>query len=1571
MSNHSYFTGAGSTMHQQQQQQLSLMQQQQLRLSQLHQQQQQHSQNLVAVGVAATAISIPRTVLASQHLPLQQQHHQQQPYITSQLGSIGMSDAAQSLASPPYDSNKNIGNSNISYFNNNAKPTATTTTAAAAAAATATTLMATSTSTAANWDTTGLLTSQQHTTVISPNNNVSAHTTNIITKTEESPMALSIGPDGSLVTTVPRWNSTFDLDTTSPLPVISTNRQQQQQQQQQQAAKSSVNNNAMLRAIPGFTQQQQHQGHGHSSMIVRPPQRQILAQQLNHQGPLMQESSNQLLKSTQQQTFPQQQQQQQQQDLFANDYLFDAPSPVPTMSPLDLSIAVVPAQQHQHQHPQPQQFNSSPSPLHIPEYVQQQSCSPDMPIKTSPVENPLIWAPWSEPTAHTEEQAVYSTPALTHTSFDENSRDEVEFTGIKHLKVFTSSKKDDDGEFRKGQQFYLNIHLTEEDQERYRYLRIPNENIVLPCRADPNGRITLNGSNKRSAEVMSMPTSAQEEDVLSMKLTTYLEPEHRPVLPCGRCKDKTPEILRFHPGVNGKPMIDENGMVQLRNGQIKLIASAWCASTSHHRGPGTKFSFEIELTSMMGGNPNHVGPLVIYHGRSDEVEIYASHGRDKGSRSMSKHAEKTSKSQSPSLHESGSAAGGGPPSPAKTSSPPGSPQNHYSNNTNGYDTGPVKKRRDEHHPPPMTPPPLDGDVTPSVRQPPMIKSLAPQKGPICQENHVIIIGQNFVRGMTPMFGRDHAKVIDINPFYIECTTPRYPRPETVRLWIHHNGQFLPSEKTYEFTNEQAQLELEQMLRTMIQQQENGTTMGGGLGDGFGGNAAGSNSTNNNSNSNSNGSHSNPTYFTLLARVPEFPSSVDISGQSQLNGSTMLHNSVLLGYRAGVDILVEEGIELDIEDDSGLTALDYAIHTNNVEITSALLYAGSIVSYERLDRLPLRPTAAMTALLKEICGVDLSTVASSTAQDVTVPQVETEVEGLSAVEGSQQGDDGVPEDMGATDSIEDVHVETFTIPTSAAATTTVSGINTNATATASTTTITTTTTLTPPETATHRVISEAIAEEVEPVEENDDAIAPTSSFSDSSPPPADPTVSPSFDSSAPVLSSSKSNLFAISTIKSSSFRSILPDRRNRPSSLASVSTRSTGMISHAGTMSTMAPSATSSMQSRSTMLSGMSGSSSMGTGGRLMNSTKAGGLENVWQCAKKGNLSLVKYHLDKEPGLINTPWKFDGRSILSSACASSQPYELIEYLVNQRGAQVHCADSFYKRTPLHVLCEEGGLLNTQDDTWRLLMMNVISAQELEANERDVLQAMRFLLDRGAQVDAKNHWKETSLMRLMAGRDCLLMVQELYSRGADTRVKSSKDVYPHGTALAYAAFFGRIKSLQWMLENDLFINDEQNIKDAIRWASKALKNDSPSSSSSSSSLSAQHQQELQHATAAQTASVAKRKEERKQMVLRLLESWTGEAGQTKRKALAKAIVAEQADGWYRRISGIIGDDKPGSGDHHRDNNDDGDDDVIRMPYEMKPLWKEVSNIAETLASSPDHVSSPSSRKWNMRTILRKNT
>ncbi|KAG0024735.1 hypothetical protein BGZ80_008893 [Entomortierella chlamydospora] len=1096
----------------------------------------------------------------------------------------------------------------------------------------------------------------------------------------DNPMSMQLGPDGSLL--APRWD-TYGLNNLPPV----------------QIAPRAKNITVIPRTAIEYASQQ-HSSMGLPRQVYLQPQQQ---QQQNGLPLAPQEAAQQ----------QQQQQQQRSQQGFVNNgqYLINSP-PGSTLPPSDM-VMFSSSQPNQH---------TSSSPVAASGYMQT-SCSPEMPIKASPVEQQLSWTSWEE--AISQQEDTYATPARTHTSFDEGSREEAESVGTKNLKVFTSSKKDDDGEFRKGQH---------------------------------TGRIGLNTSGKRSAQVMCMPTSVQEEDVLALKLTTFLEPEHRVVVPCGRCKDKTPEILRFHPGVNGKPMIDENGMVSLRNGHVKLIASAWCASTSHHRGPGTKFSFNVQLSSM---SRYQVEPILVYEGRSDEVEIYASHGRDKGTRIANKNLEKASKSHSPPLHEHGQNA---PPSPAKTtsSSPPSSP----STSTSQYESGPSKKRREET---PLTPPMVDSDM------PPTIKSLEPRKGPICRENHVIIIGSNFSPGMVPMFGQEFGTVIEVNPFYIECTTPIYPVTEIVSIWIQHNDNYLQTDKTYEFTDEQAQSDMEQLLRSIVQYEGQGGEAG--------------------------------SYLSLLERIASLPPSTDISGQIQSNGSTMLHNSVILRNPTGVEVLIEEGIELDIEDDSGLTALDYAIFTNNVEITKQLLEAGAMLSRDRLETLTLTPTSEMSSLLAVLCGVELTT------------QVAQEESSASHTEYNESS-------VGA-------------------------------------------------------LLQEIILEDTEPESSDFDESAST------------PTPTPRQERTT--------------------------NRRGpRPVSIATVSTQSTGMVSLAPTTSTMAVSVASSAQSRP----------GAPRGRRPINQS---GLENIWQCAKKGELALVKHHLQKEPSLINAPWSFDGRSVLSSACASSRPLELVEFLV-QRGAQVNSEDSFYKRTALHTLCEEGGL--SQDD-WTI----VIPQADQDAIEQDVLATMRFLLDNGALVNAKNHWKETPLMRLLRGRDCPLMVQELYSRGADSKLKSSKDVYPHGTALCYAAFHGRVNSLKWMIENDLLLNDESNIKDALKWANKG--------------------ESVSQGGAKQNATVVKKKEEHKAEAIRLLESWLGDNGATKRKALAREINTQSEEDWWRRMSGIVEDVQNKMEGEPSSATSTGNS---KIPPSMLEHWKEVQSLSESLSQSSDIPSSPGNRmKW----------
>ncbi|KAI8359524.1 hypothetical protein B0O80DRAFT_232883 [Mortierella sp. GBAus27b] len=269
--------------------------------------------------------------------------------------------------------------------------------------------------------------------------------------------------------------------------------------------------------------------------------------------------------------------------------------------------------------------------------------------------------------------------------------------------------------------------------------------------------------------------------------------------------------------------------------------------------------------------------------------------------------------------------------------------------------------------------------------------------------------------MMPMFGREHGNVIEINPFYIECTTPIYPHVETVPVWIYHNEVGTYSDKTYDFTNELAQSDLELLLRNVLPAGAEGMDAA--------------------------------TYMSMMGRLSNAPSSTDISGQSGSNGSTMLHNSVMLKYQNGVDILIEEGIELDVEDDAGLTgnyqatglllynqrrheneqslttptfsllALDYAIFVNNVEITEALLRAGSVPSYERLATLPLATTSEMSALLKDLCDMDLPV-----SEDSAVAQ-ESEsgaAQLTSAVEASpedeQVQDDAIDESLELADTV---------------------------------------------------------------------------------------------------------------------------------------------------------------------------------------------------------------------------------------------------------------------------------------------------------------------------------------------------------------------------------------------------------------------------------------------------------------------------------------------------------------------------------------------------------------------------
>ncbi|KAG0210058.1 hypothetical protein BGX31_001987 [Mortierella sp. GBA43] len=298
------------------------------------------------------------------------------------------------------------------------------------------------------------------------------------------------------------------------------------------------------------------------------------------------------------------------------------------------------------------------------------------------------------------------------------------------------------------------------------------------------------------------------------------------------------------------------------------------------------------------------------------------------------------------------------------------------------------------------------------------------------------------------------------------------------------------------------------------------------------------------------------------------------------------------------------------------------------------------------------------------------------------------------------------------------------------------------------------------------------------------------------------------------------------------------------------------------------------------------------GASSVNVTPIGGSADIHQSAKSGDLPMVEDILSRDPNLINASSR-TGLSVLSSACESPKPYELVAHLV-ERGARINDADMFYKRTALHVLCEKAGL--SQDD-WTIAYYE---------EKLDVLAAMRYLLEHGADVDAMNYKQETPLMCLLIGRDCPRMVQVLYSHGADSRLKSLEGERTHGTALCYAAYYDRIHSLEWMLENDLLSSDEENIKKAIQCATS----------------SKAYPRAVHYGDNSRTE------------VIQMLEGWLGKAGVAKRARLANKISTHSMEDWWRRIASGVADND----DQDNDNDAGG---IIGYP----PRLRKTSRLAKS--------------------------
>jgi len=171
------------------------------------------------------------------------------------------------------------------------------------------------------------------------------------------PMTLQIGPNGSLVT--PQWGDVYGLGNLPPVHlarakninvVVSAQQQQQQHLMTQRA----------------FLQSQQ-----------QPPQQQGLSSYQNTVQPRSQE------------------------DVMAvnGQYLFSTPSSMPTISAPEMGMMSPQHQNHQH----------ATSPGHL-----QASCSPEMSIKTSPIEPQLSWSKSSICSVHPHPLTPPSLPSHLH-----------------------------------------------------------------------------------------------------------------------------------------------------------------------------------------------------------------------------------------------------------------------------------------------------------------------------------------------------------------------------------------------------------------------------------------------------------------------------------------------------------------------------------------------------------------------------------------------------------------------------------------------------------------------------------------------------------------------------------------------------------------------------------------------------------------------------------------------------------------------------------------------------------------------------------------------------------------------------------------------------------------------------------------------------------------------------------------------------------------------------------------------------------------------------------------------------
>lgn len=192
----------------------------------------------------------------------------------------------------------------------------------------------------------------------------------------------------------------------------------------------------------------------------------------------------------------------------------------------------------------------------------------------------------------------------------------------------------------------------------------------------------------------------------------------------------------------------------------------------------------------------------------------------------------------------------------------------------------------------------------------------------------------------------------------------------------------------------------------------------------------------------------------------------------------------------------------------------------------------------------------------------------------------------------------------------------------------------------------------------------------------------------------------------------------------------------------------------------------------------------------------------------GNYEIARYLVEEKKADINAENEY-GWTALKYASDEGR-LEIVKYLV-ENGASVDAEVlTITKNLEIFEYLLERGNLNINSVGY--LGMTALSLASIEYEN---LEMIKYLLEKGADINVKNEDGSTALMTAsMYGN--LEIIKYLIENGADINSKDNDD----STALIYASKWGNLETVEYLVKNgaDINIKDIEN-KTALDWAANS--------------------------------------------------------------------------------------------------------------------------------------------------------